>query len=98
MPNVPRDEFGEREDTHVRVLRFLEARMQRLEVRDASFFGSEGVEGAWPRHRKEHEAMKTDVDVLKAFRMKALLVITLGGGALGLIAEIVSHLLEKAWH
>lgn len=74
----------------------MDARVQRLETRDAAFFGTDIVEGAWQRHRGEHTEMRKDVDVLKGFRAKALLLITLGGFALGGVAELVSHLVEKA--
>jgi hypothetical protein len=94
---VPRDEFeGPEEPTGVRVLRFLEARMQRLELRDAQHFGIEGAEGAWQRHEEEDKEVHKDVKVLMGFRTKALLLIGLAGSALGVIAEVVSHLVEKA--
>lgn len=94
---MPRDEFeGPEESTGVRVLRFLEARVQRLELRDANHFGVDGAEGAWQRHEEEDKAVHQRVNVLDGFRIKVLLIITLGGSALGVIAEIASHLIEKA--
>lgn len=79
----------------MRSFRFLEARVQRLELRDANHFGVDGDEGAWQRHEEEDKHVHKRVDILDGFRMKVLLLIALGGTALGVIAEIASHLLEK---
>jgi hypothetical protein len=95
-PDVPRGEFEADESTGVRELRFHDARIQRLELRDANMFGVDGDEGMWQRHRKEHEVMKTDVQVLNGFRAKALLLITLGGTLLGAVVGIVAVVVEKA--
>jgi hypothetical protein len=98
-PHVPRDEFDTETPTGVRVLRVLEARVQRLEMRDANMFGIEGNEdGQWQRHKKEHEAMREVVNKLDAFKGKAMLLVTLGGSALGIIAGFAAVLVEKAFH
>lgn len=96
---VSRDDFeGPEEPTGVRHFRFLEARVQRLEMRDASHFGMEGGEGAWQRHEQEDEAVHKRVDVLDAFRIKFLVFAGIGGILIGVLAEVASHLIEKAWH
>ncbi len=92
---VPRDEFETETPTAVRQFRFLEARVQRLEMRDSFFFGFEQDKGAWQTHREEYEVVKEDVDVLKGFRGKALLLITIGGSLLGLVAGVAAVLVEK---
>lgn len=76
---------------------WLDARTRRLEMRDAVMFGVEGDGdgGAWQRHRREHDAMRARVDVLDAFRGKALLLVTLGGSALGIIAGVIAVVVEK---
>ncbi|HTP98796.1 MAG TPA: hypothetical protein VMN56_05675 [Casimicrobiaceae bacterium] len=94
-PDVPRDEF-EGETTAVRELRTHDARIQRLELRDANMFGVDADDGMWQRHRKEHDAMKVDLQILNGFRAKALLIITLGGTLLGAITGIAAVIVEKA--
>jgi hypothetical protein len=78
-------------------MRFLEARVQRLELRDANHFGVDGAEGAWQRHEEEDKEVHKRVNVLDGFRIKVLLLITLGGTAIGFVAEVASHIIEKAW-
>lgn len=79
------------------MLRFLEARVQRLELRDANHFGVNGDAGAWQRHEEADAVVHKKVEILDGFRIKMILLITLGGSAIGVMAEIASHLLEKAW-
>jgi len=95
--SVPRDEFPSEETTAVRTVRFLEARTQRLELRDANMYGVEGNDGEWQRHKKEHDAMKVKVEVLEAFRGKVLLLVTLGGSVLGIIAGFAAVAVEHAF-
>ena len=97
-PNVPRGEFDSETPTGVRQLQFVEARVQRLELRDANMFGIDGGDGEWQRHKREHDAMRVKVEILEAFRGKALLLVTLGGSILGVVAGFAAILVEKAFH
>lgn len=97
-PNVPRGEFDTDTPTGVRQLEFLQSRVQRLELRDANMFGVDEDEGMWQRHRREYEEVRKRVDVLDAFRMKAVLLMSIAsvlmGSLAGVAAVVVEHMLK----
>lgn len=76
----------------------MEYHVQRLSLRDAFLFGIEGSEGAWQRLTREHEEMKNTIKLHEAFRIKAALLVTLGGGVLGLISGIIAVIVEHSLH
>lgn len=94
--DVPRGEFDNDEPSVVGRVSVMEARLQRLELRDANHFGVEGADGAWQRHEEEDKTVHKKVDVLDGFRTKFLVFASLGGILIGVLAEVASHLIGKA--
>jgi|HubBroStandDraft_6_1064221.scaffolds.fasta_scaffold238091_5 hypothetical protein len=95
-PDVPRGEFDYETPTGMQWREFMEARMRRLEMRDATMHGMDGGgDGQWKQHREEDEAMHKKVEEHEKLRVQVLLLAVLSVPVAGFLAALLSHYIEK---
>ncbi len=74
---------------------WLDDRLRAIELKLAEHLGRCGDGGTFAAMEADVRTIRTDVAMLKDFRGKALLLVSIGVPIAGFVAALVSHWLEK---